>query len=198
MSGLPARLIILWAMALVPWGWSGAEQQHHMSDDGYRESRFRAELPAAHPEAATLDTEALQQLMETRRPVLIDVMPMMILERPELHAGLPPGTPRVSLPGAVWLPNVGLPALDEELNRYFCGHLQALTGGDRDRPVVFFCISDCWMAWNAARRASRYGHRAVYWYRDGTDAWADDGRPTELVKAEGEGRAPCAELPNGC
>lgn len=185
-------------MALVTWGSASAEPQHHMSGDGYRESRFRAELPVYHPDAVTLDTKALQRFMEAREPVLIDVMPMMTLERPELHTGLPPGTPRVSLPGAVWLPNIGLPELDEELDSYFRGHLQALTGGDRDRPVVFFCISDCWMAWNAARRASRYGHRAVYWYRDGTDAWAEGGRPTELVKAEGEGRPPCAELSNGC
>ncbi|MCC5958827.1 MAG: PQQ-dependent catabolism-associated CXXCW motif protein [Ectothiorhodospiraceae bacterium] len=160
----------------------------HMSEDGYRESRFRAELPLHHPDAVTLDTEALDQFVADHAPVLIDVMPKIVLDRPQLDSGLPPGAPRVGLPGAVWLPNIGLPELDHELDTYFRGNLHRLTGGDADRPVVFYCISDCWMAWNAARRASRYGHRAVYWFRDGSDQWSATGREVELLTPVGEGR----------
>ena len=36
----------------------------------------------------------------------------------------------------------------------------AARGGRRPpRLVVFFCLSDCWMSWNAAKRAAAYGLR---------------------------------------
>ena len=32
---------------------------------------------------------------------------------------------------------------------------------------MFYCRSDCWLSWNAARRAHQLGYRQLYWYRAG-------------------------------
>jgi PQQ-dependent catabolism-associated CXXCW motif protein len=48
--------------------------------------------------------------------------------------------------------------------------------------VVFYCLADCWMSWNAAKRAAAWGYTRVYWYRDGTDGWAAAKLP--LVEAQ--------------
>ncbi|MDP2740597.1 MAG: PQQ-dependent catabolism-associated CXXCW motif protein, partial [Pseudorhodobacter sp.] len=61
-------------------------------------------------------------------------------------------------------------------------------GGDPERPVVFFCLSDCWMSWNAATRALNYGYTRVFWYPLGTDGWAAQGYPTEALEPEPGGQ----------
>ena len=58
---------------------------------------------------------------------------------------------------------------------YFRDNLERLTGGRRDRPLVFFCEPDCWMSWNAALRAVEYGYTAVRYYPDGAAGWANAG-----------------------
>ena len=79
--------------------------------------------------------------------------------------------PHRDIPGSLWLPDVGRGALSPELEGYFRDHLEAATKGRRDAPVVFYCLADCWMSWNAAKRAAGWRYRRVYWYRDGTDGW---------------------------
>ena len=90
--------------------------------------------------------------------------------------------PRRNIPGSLWLANVGYGALTPKLERYFRDNLDAATQGHRDRAVIFYCLADCWMSWNAARRAVRWGYRNVYWYRDGTDGWSDAGLPTAVAE----------------
>jgi PQQ-dependent catabolism-associated CXXCW motif protein len=68
------------------------------------------------------------------------------------------------------------------MERNFRTSLERVTGGDRDRAIVLYCIADCWMSWNATRRAHRYGYRNLFWYKHGTDGWAEHG--LELVEAE--------------
>jgi PQQ-dependent catabolism-associated CXXCW motif protein len=41
---------------------------------------------------------------------------------------------------------------------------------------LFYCLRDCWMSWNAAKRAIALGY-TVAWYPDGTDGWQDAGLP---------------------
>jgi PQQ-dependent catabolism-associated CXXCW motif protein len=116
--------------------------------------------------------------------VFVDVLPS-----PPRPAGLPAGTiwqppSRDTIPGAAWLPNVGLGELAPETDRYFRDNLDRLVGGDTARPVVFFCQSDCWMSWNAARRAiTEYGFGEVLWYPHGTDGWEAAGLPLQRVRA---------------
>jgi len=54
---------------------------------------------------------------------------------------------------------------------YFRKNLERVTAGDRNRPLVFYCFVDCWMSWNAAKRALEFGYVRVIWYPDGTDGW---------------------------
>jgi PQQ-dependent catabolism-associated CXXCW motif protein len=54
---------------------------------------------------------------------------------------------------------------------YFSKGLDKATNGDRGRMLVLYCLADCWMSWNAAKRALALGYTNVVWYPDGTDGW---------------------------
>ena len=77
----------------------------------------------------------------------------------------------------MWLPNVGYGRVSDTLDRYFRANLQRLTNDDPARPVIIYCLADCWMSWNAARRAAEYGYKRILWYPEGTDGWAAAGLP---------------------
>ena len=150
---------------------------------GYRMSDFRAPVPCTLAGGTVVSTEALRRLIELEGapPLLIDVLPS-----PRRPAGLsddamwlPPE--RRSIPGSVWLPNTGFGELPVEEERYLRANLDRLTGGDRSRPIAIFCLEDCWMSWNAARRAVAWGYTSVIWYPDGTDGWAAAGLPLAVV-----------------
>lgn len=143
--------------------------------DGYRMENYRAPVPATLEGAVVLDTAAAMAMHRDGSAVFVDV-----LARPPKPAGLPPGTPwrdrpHVSIPGSVWLPNVGYGALAPEVDAYYRRHLDRLTAGDRGRPLAVFCLAECWMSWNAAKRAVAYGYTRVHWYPDGTDGWLAAG-----------------------
>ncbi len=59
-----------------------------------------------------------------------------------------------------------------------------LTHGDKARTIVTFCLADCWMSWNAAKRLHALGYTHVQWLSEGTDGWHDAGLP--LVDATPE------------
>lgn len=147
---------------------------------GYRMGDYRAPTPATAPGAATLTVPDLRALLERSPDTrLIDVMPAppRPADRPDTAVWIPP--PRRSLPGAVWLPNVGYGGLSAEQEHYFRSGLDALSRGDRAAPLVIFCERDCWMSWNAARRAAEWGYRNVHWFPDGTDGWREAGHALE-------------------
>ena len=151
--------------------------------EGYRMDRFRAPVPATLKGATVVSTKEVEALVGS--VVLIDVLP-----RPPKPAGLKEGTvwrprPRSNIPGSVWLPNTGLGVLPIRVEAYFRDNLARLTGGDVTRKLVFYCLADCWMSWNAAKRALAYGYAQVYWYPEGTDGWAAAGLPL----------APCEPVP---
>ena len=148
--------------------------------DGYRMTDYRAPTPAGLPGAVTVDTAQARALVESGNVVAVNVLK---LDRSTLPGGpwlLP--KPFRQIPGSVWLPNVGLGALTPELEGYFRTRLDALTKGDRGRGLLFYCLADCWMSWNAAKRALEMGYGRVYWFRDGVDGWAEAGLPTEEAK----------------
>ena len=148
--------------------------------DGYRMTDYRSPTPAMLPGAVTVDTAQARALVEGGQAVAINVLK---LDRSTLPGG--PwivAKPFSQIPGSVWLPNVGLGALTPELEGYFRTNLESLTKGSRDRGVLFYCLADCWMSWNAAKRALEMGYSRVYWYRDGVDGWTEAGLPTEEAK----------------
>jgi PQQ-dependent catabolism-associated CXXCW motif protein len=141
----------------------------------YRMSDYRSPTPAAVPGARTVTTAEVEELARSGEAVLIDVYPA-----PPRPAGLPAESvwipkARDTIPGAVWLPNTGYGALPDGVDAYFRDNLERLTGGRRDRPLVFFCEPDCWMSWNAALRAVEYGYSAVRYYPEGAAGWEKAG-----------------------
>jgi len=149
--------------------------------EGYRTERYRAPTPATLEGATVVDTAALQRLVASEQPVLIDVMAKQLETTDEEAAWQPP--PREHVAGSVWVPNVGLGSLSPEFMEYFEDSLAALSEDDPARPLVFYCDANCWMGYNAAKRAVReLGYSNVYWYPEGVQGWQSAG--LELVEAQ--------------
>ncbi|MEJ2592591.1 MAG: PQQ-dependent catabolism-associated CXXCW motif protein [Candidatus Thiodiazotropha sp.] len=162
------------------------ENTQRFSADGYRIDEFRSPVPDTVPAGTTLDTEQLQSLLKDQEVVLIDVLPAPIKpkDRPANLLWLPPD--RYNIPGSHWLPNVGYGALSTELERYFKENLRKLSGGDKAKKIVFYCLANCWMSWNAARRAAKeFGYTRIYWYPDGTTGWEAAGMSLEKCEPVG-------------
>ncbi len=93
-------------------------------------------------------------------------------------ANLPPGTiwrdkARLDIPGGIWLPDTGYGELAAVTQDYLRTNIERATGGDRTRIVVVYCLRNCWMSWNAAKRILSMGYLNVAWYPDGTDGWTE-------------------------
>lgn len=150
----------------------------------YRMDDYRSPVPETLAGARVVGPEDAHALWEGGGVAFVDVLP-----RPPKPPNLPEGTlwrdaPRLSIPGAVWLPNVGYGAIAEVTHAYFRDGLERATGGDRTHPVLFFCLAECWMSWNAAKRALEDGYSDVYWFPEGTDGWTRHDYPVEPLEAE--------------
>jgi PQQ-dependent catabolism-associated CXXCW motif protein len=148
----------------------------------YRMDHFRAPVPTTLNGATVVDTQGAHAAWQDGKTVFIDVLP----QAPK-PASLPKGViwrdkPRDTIKGATWLPNVGYGKLHPDMHAFFKQQLAVLTGDDKAKPVLFFCLQDCWMSWNAAKRALEYGYSNVSWYPDGTDGWSFQDYPLETVK----------------
>jgi len=145
-------------------------QQALFNEQGYRVAWLRSPTPESIDGAATLNVDMLKAKMQSENPpALIDVLPltwMGIWVETEMHR---------SLPGAVWLPNVGRAELEPVWDRYLSENLERITAGDKRRDLVVFCRADCWYSWNAVKRLVERGFTSLYWYRLGTDGWLEAG-----------------------
>ncbi len=146
---------------------------------GYRVQNYRAPVRRPVEGGTKIGIPELDRL-KAEGAVLIDTMPQ--------RGGYDPATgawrivdKRETIPGATWLPEVGRGALEPRLAAYLSQSLTRLTEGDPTRPIVFFCLADCWMSWNAVKRAAGLGYKRLYWFADGTDGWGEEDRP--LVEA---------------
>lgn len=149
---------------------------------------YRARVPETITGGTAVDPETGFALWQSGQVAFLDVLP-----RPPKPKNLPGGTiwrekPRHSIPGAIWLPNVGYGEIAPVMEDYFRAGLTKVTSGDLDHPVLFFCLEDCWMSWNAAKRAISYGYTQVYWMPDGTDGWGFFDYPTEIITPEPGGQ----------
>jgi PQQ-dependent catabolism-associated CXXCW motif protein len=145
--------------------------------DGYRLQDYRSPTPSTLKGARVLTTSEAADVWRAGGAVFVDVMPQA--PRP---AGLPPDTiwrdkPRLNIPGSVWLPDTGYGALADVTEDYLTKGLEQTTGGDQTKMLVFYCQKDCWMSWNAAKRALAMGYRNVAWFPDGSDGWHDASLP---------------------
>jgi len=151
------------------------------ADTGFRIAEQRAETPEdIPPPSVPVDANKAQQILESGA-LAIDVLGAAEQRYDELDGSWPVNTPRLSLPGATWLPEVGRGSLTDIMQHYFEDNLQELTDGDKARQLLFFCVDNCWMSWNAAQRAASMGYSEVYWFREGTDGWTALDLPLEPV-----------------
>jgi PQQ-dependent catabolism-associated CXXCW motif protein len=138
---------------------------------GYRADNYRAPVPATLAGARVLATEEAASIWHAGKAVFIDVLP-----HPPKPQNLPEGTvwrekPRLNIPGSIWLPDTGYGTLAAATEDYFRRGLADASRGDTAKLLVIYCQADCWMSWNAAKRALSYGYSNVAWYPDGTDGW---------------------------
>ncbi len=152
--------------------------------EDYRTDDYRKPVPATLKGATVLSPKDASALWAKGGAVFIDVYP----HAPKPN-NLPAGTiwrepQHFSIEGARWVANAGYGVLSDETESYFKRHLEALTSGDKAKPVVLFCLRNCWMSWNAAKRAIAYGYTQVLWFSEGTDAWQEIGQPVVEVTPE--------------
>ena len=174
MSRLPnSRIFSLLACAVVALagGRVAAAAGAPEEPESYRQENYRSPVPATLSGARVVATAEAERLWRDKAAVFVDVLP-----RPVKPATLPKGTvwrdkPRFDIPGSIWLPNVGYGALSPSMDDYFRKGLSDAVQGDLTHPLVIYCLADCWMSWNAAKRALSYGHTHVMWYPGGTDGW---------------------------
>lgn len=170
---------VLVACALAGAAWAQVEEP-----SGYRQDHYEAPVPDTIAGGTVVDAQEAHALWQKGDVAFIDVLP-----RAPKPANLPKGTiwrdkPRPSIPGAMWLPNVGYGRLADVTAAYYRRGLEKATGGDPAHPVLIFCKADCWMSWNAAKRAIEWGYSHVYWFPDGTDGWEFQDYPTEKLRPE--------------
>jgi PQQ-dependent catabolism-associated CXXCW motif protein len=140
--------------------------------EGYRLEDYRAPTPLTLRGARAIGTDEAERIWRSRLATFVDVLP-----RPPRPRNLPEGTlwrdkPRPNIPGSIWLPDTGYGELAPSMADYFAKGLEKATHGDRARRLVVYCLTDCWMSWNAAKRALALGYADVAWYREGTDGWS--------------------------
>lgn len=158
--------------------------------EGYRMDRYDDVVPETLQGATRVSALDIIALQKEQNLTIIDVIPEH--RRPDF---LPEGqlwipVPHKGLAGALWLPDVGYGALSDTTETYFKHHLEQASGGNRHHALVFYCRIDCWMSWNAAKRALSYGYSAVYWFADGIEDWVFEDLPLEiLTPAEGQRQA---------
>lgn len=149
--------------------------------EGYRMADYRAPVPATLDGADVLTTDDLEALLRAEAPILIDVLPA---PRKPKDTGLWLPPKRDNIPGSIWLANTGYGELSAEFANFLEASLAELTDNDPSRPLIFYCEADCWMSWNAAKRALALGYQEVAWYPLGTDGWSASGLPLQSAKPE--------------
>jgi PQQ-dependent catabolism-associated CXXCW motif protein len=146
--------------------------------EGFRTEAYKAPVPATLSGARVVSTDEAFDLWESGSAIFIDVLPRP--PKPDLPEGMVWREKAHSdIPGSVWLPDVGYGNLTTEMEEWFRAHLVRLSGGDRARTMAIYCRTDCWMSWNAAKRAVGWGYTGIVWYPDGIDGWEAAGHPLE-------------------
>lgn len=166
------RLLVLLSLFAAT---AGAAQAPLFDAQGYRIDRYRAPVTAAPDGVRRVDTAAVKRLIDGGAALVIDAMPAT-------GVGYDPqtGAWRLSerhehIPGSLWYPEIGRGVLDPRVDRWFDRLLAAARHGGRPMPIVFYCRADCWMSWNAAKRARERGYPEVLWFPEGIEGWAEAG-----------------------
>jgi PQQ-dependent catabolism-associated CXXCW motif protein len=172
------------ALAVIVAAITAAAAAEVPEPDAYRLEDYRAPTPDTLRGARVIETEEAEKFWRGHSASFVDVLP-----RPPRPRDLPAGTlwrdkPRANIPGSIWLPDTGYGELAPSMADYFSKGLEKATNGDRARTIVLYCLADCWMSWNAAKRALVLGYSDVVWYPRGTDGWLGAGLPLQDATPE--------------
>ncbi len=167
-------------------GTSAHAQGSIAEPEAYRIEDYRSPTPLTLRGARVLTTPEAEAIWRAKSGVFIDVMP-----RAPKPANLPPDTvwrdkPRHNIPGSLWLADTGYGKLASVTEAYFRDGVARASAGKPDALLVFYCQANCWMSWNAAKRALSYGYSNIAWFPDGTDGWEQAHLP--LIDAQPEPR----------
>jgi PQQ-dependent catabolism-associated CXXCW motif protein len=173
------RFLALIGFGITLMGVAVAQNATPEEPEAFRLDNYRAPTPAGLHGARTISTPEAAALWRSGDAVFIDVV-----ARPPRPDNLPAGTiwhekPRRNIPGSIWLPNTGYGELNPATDHYFEATLDRASQKSRSKLLVFYCLKDCWMSWNAAKRALAANYKNVVWYPEGTDGWSSAGLPLE-------------------
>jgi len=109
---------------------------------------FGKPTPTSIPGARVIKTLELKALLEsTKEVVVIDALG---------------SSTRTTIPGAYWMPGAGA-RFGRAENFRFAAALEKITGGDKNRPIVFLCLSsECWESYNACLHALEAGYHQPF------------------------------------
>lgn len=178
-------IVALWAMT-VP---AAAQMAHPTSGppqasadaaalfdaSGYRMARYRAPVDRAPAPALRIALADALKLRAGRDAMFIDVLPAEGGRRDPVSGEWTLAQAHETIPGAVWHPETGRANPDVALWHGLHDAVTLAREKAPGLPVVVFCRTDCWMAWNAARRLARDGFGNVYWMAEGIEGWHDSG-----------------------
>lgn len=127
--------------------------------------------PATIPGGQVITTRGLVSLIGNQelKPLVFDIL----------------GGPEV-LPGAIpAVPAHQAGSFTDQTQQEFGNFLQQVTKGNKETPLVFYCLSNqCWMSYNASLRAINMGYRNVLWYRGGIEAWKAAGQRVDQARRQ--------------
>jgi PQQ-dependent catabolism-associated CXXCW motif protein len=128
----------------------------------FRTTDYHAPTPRQIPGGRVIGTFELSQMLEKEpKPFVIDVLG---------------GNVHRTIAGAFWMIGAGAGDMSPDEEKRFLSAIASFAGGDKNRPLVFFCVdSQCWLSYNAALRAVGAGYTNVMWYRGGVAAWRQAG-----------------------
>jgi PQQ-dependent catabolism-associated CXXCW motif protein len=179
-----APALLLWSCLAV--GATGVVAE----PDGYWEGNVDAPTPATLQGGRVIHVGEVEALLRQGKAVVIDVS-----NTPRRPAELAPGAPWLpvphrTIPDALWLPGVGEGAPTQEVEDSYRGRLQRATAGDVEAPLIVFCHANCWLSWNAAKRAVSYGYRRVLWFPEGIEGWTAAAQQTQVAAPQGPAAQP--------
>jgi PQQ-dependent catabolism-associated CXXCW motif protein len=151
-------------------------------DTGLRIHHYTDPVPDSVPGAVTLSTEGAYSLVTRGDVVLLDVISINDVRYDELDGSWPEFPERRHIEGSLWLPNVGFGRPAPDMLKYLIDTTKEATEGRLDQAIMVYCISDCWMGWNAVQHLARGGFSQVYWYPEGTDGWTAAGYSVVLAE----------------
>ena len=167
--------------ALLLWSCMAVGAAGVAEPEGYWEGDINAPTPSTLHGASVIHVEEVEALLRQGKAVVIDVS-----NAPRRPAELAPGAPWLPLPhraipDALWLPGVGAGAPAQEIDDFYRGRLKLATLGNVEVPLVVYCHENCWLSWNAAKRAIGYGYRRVFWFPEGIEGWTAAGHQTKVA-----------------